>query len=326
MHIFEVLLEEARTVGHDLADMVATLTAYIQETRKPPGEEGNIQRLESDRAAVQIMTIHKSKGLEAAVVFLYGGFGRYRASGRYEYHEAGQRVLYIGDNDEAKEKARVDRSREEQRLYYVALTRAKARLYLPLVPDKLGGKTWDGGYRRLNERLSAVACGLEGSAHGDLFRIVAFQDRPLETRRNDPDQTANDVATWQARDVLKKKAQHLPNFFQLRQNHAGYIISSYSRMKRTESGALDPLERDEFRREPGQKTLATVLADNELPGGTATGTMLHEILENVPFDSLDSKPNLEDWLGRNIVKDVFDVAVARNGITATAGQRCAPER
>ena len=86
LHIFEVLLEDARTVGRDLTDLVATLTAYIQQTRKPPGEDGNIQRLESDRAAVQIMTIHKSKGLEAAVVFLYGGFGRFRASGIHEYH------------------------------------------------------------------------------------------------------------------------------------------------------------------------------------------------------------------------------------------------
>ena len=156
LHIFEVLLEEARTVGRDLADLVATLTAYIQQTRKPPGEDGNIQRLESDRAAVQIMTIHKSKGLEAAVVFLYGGFGRFRAGGIHEYHDDGQRVLYIGDNEHAKEKANEDRSQEEQRLYYVALTRAKARLYLPLVPGKLGGKKWDGGYRRLNERLSAI--------------------------------------------------------------------------------------------------------------------------------------------------------------------------
>ena len=57
-------------------------------------------------------------------------------SGTYEYHDQGQRVLYIGDNDEAKKKAADDRCREEERLYYVALTRAKARLYLPLVPGQ----------------------------------------------------------------------------------------------------------------------------------------------------------------------------------------------
>jgi exodeoxyribonuclease V beta subunit len=320
LHIFEVLLEGARTVGCDLTDLVATLTAYIRETRQPPGDEGNIQRLESDRAAVQIMTIHKSKGLEAAIVFLYGGFSRFRASRIHEYHEDGQRVMFIGDNDAAKEKASEARSHEEQRLYYVALTRAKARLYLPLVPDKLGGKKWDGGYRRLNERLSAVTSDLQGSPKCDLFRIITFQDRPLEIKRNDPGQTAAELATWQARRVLDKSAQDLPNFFQLRQDHAGYVVSSYSQIKHVESSELDPLARDEFRREPGLKTLAAELTADELPGGTATGTMLHEILENIPFGSLDSKPNLEEWLGRNPVKEVFDVAMARNGIAATAGQ------
>jgi exodeoxyribonuclease V beta subunit len=323
LHIFEILLQDARTVGRDLADLVAILTAYIQQTRKPPGEDGNIQRLESDCAAVQIMTIHKSKGLEAAVVFLYGGFGRFWGGGTHEYHENGQRVMYIGDNDEAKKKAREDRSREEQRLYYVALTRAKARLYLPWVPDKLGDKKWDGGYRRLNERLTAIASTLDGTADHELFRVVTFRDRPLEMGRSDPGRTDGDLETWQAKDILRKKPPDLPNFYQLRQNHAGYVVSSYSGMKRVESAELDPLERDEFRREPGQKTVATVLADDELPGGTATGTMLHEVLEKVPFDSLNAQPmpNLDDWLGLKPVQEVFDVAMARNGITATDRQR-----
>ena len=324
LHIFEVLLEEARTVGCDLADLATTLAAYMQGTRNPPGDEGNIQRLESDRTAVQIMTIHKSKGLEAAVVFLYGGFGRYRGGGIHEYHEDGQRLLYIGDDEHAKERASEDRTHEEQRLYYVALTRAKARLYLPLVPDKLGGKRWDGGYRRLNERLTAITGNLEGSGQRDRFRIVPFQDRPLEVSRSDSDRPINNLATWPAKAVLEKfekKTPSSPNFYQLKQDHAGYVVSSYSRMKRIESGELDPLERDEFRREPGQKTLATELADDELPGGTATGTMLHEILEKIPFNSLAAKPSPDDWLGRAAIKEVFDVAMARGGITMTAGQR-----
>ena len=144
------------------------------------------------------MTIHKSKGLEAAVVFLYGGFSRFRASGMHEYHQDGQRVLYIGDNDLAKEKASEERSQEEQRLYYVALTRAKARLYLPLVPDKLGGKRWDGGYRRLNERLWSVAKHLsKNSAIAIDFGLSRFRDGPLKTGRTDPDRTNGDLATWQ---------------------------------------------------------------------------------------------------------------------------------
>ena len=174
------MLEEARAAGCDLADLIATLTAYIQETRQPPGEDGNVQRLESDRAAVQIMTIHKSKGLEAAVVFLYGGYSAFPSDGIYEFHEERQRVLYIGDNKDAKEKAATERDQEEQRLYYVAITRAKARLYLPLVPSQLGGKQWNGGYRRLNERLSDLVNDLEGSANdicskSSLLRIARME-------------------------------------------------------------------------------------------------------------------------------------------------------
>ena len=66
-------------------------------------------------------------------------------------------------------------------------------------------------------------------------------------------------------------------------------------------------------------TLATVLADDELPGGTATGTMLHEILETIPFDSLAAKPSLDDWLEHERIKEVFDVAMARAGITMPCG-------
>ena len=40
-----------------------------------------------------------------------------------------------------------------------------------------------------------------------------------------------------------------------------------------------------------------------------------------PFDSLASTPSLEDWLKLKPVNDVFDAAMARNGITATINQR-----
>ena len=226
-------------------------------------------------------------------------------------------------NRPKSERARIE-SHEEQRLYYVALTRAKARLYLPLVPDKLGGKQWDGGYRRLNERLTAITSNLEGSSQRDRFRIVPFHDRPARSRAaSDGDRPVNDLASWQGKDVLEeKKPPSLPNFYQLKQDHAGYVVSSYSRMKRIESGELDPLERDEFRREPGQKTLATVLADDELPGGTATGTMLHEILENDPVRFAGREAYSGRLAGaRRRSRRSFDMAIARGGITMTAGQR-----
>ena len=57
-----------------IRELCQTLGAYILGTRRPPGDARDTQRLETEAEAVQIMTIHHSKGLEAAVVFLYGGF------------------------------------------------------------------------------------------------------------------------------------------------------------------------------------------------------------------------------------------------------------
>ncbi len=321
LHIFEILLEETRTVGRDLADLVAVLTSYIQQTSKPSGEDGNIQRLESDRAAVQIMTIHKSKGLEAAVVFLYGGYGRYRGGAIHEYHEDDERVLYIGDDDLARARASEERTQEEQRLYYVALTRAKARLYLPLVPEQLSNRKWDGGYRRLNDRLYAITSHCNTDERNPLFKVISFHDRPVEAAEDPLSPAPGDPAAWRPDGSLLKVHDHTRECRKYRQMHAGYVISSYSRMKRAWSGELNPLERDEFRRDPGTAALANLLSEHDLPGGTATGTMLHEVLEKIPFDSLRTSSGFEDWIECKTVKDVFNRALARNGITPTARQR-----
>ena len=67
------------------------------------GENGALRQKENDGDSVQIMTMHASKGLEFKAVFIAAGFGK------------------ITD----------DSLDEEKRLYYVALTRAEHKLYLP---------------------------------------------------------------------------------------------------------------------------------------------------------------------------------------------------
>jgi exodeoxyribonuclease V beta subunit len=316
LHLFEILLEDARATGCDLGDLLATLTAYIQETRKPPVEDGNVQRLESDRAAVQIMTIHKSKGLEAAVVFLYGGFTPFSSDGLRQYHqENGQRVLYIGDNETAKSTAEREQKEELERLYYVAMTRAKARLYLPYVaPEHWDKGKWRGGYRRVNERLAEIVNGFPDSGKDDLFKVVSVQDRSIGTEPDGPAQRGRDFASWKPRAALLEVRDDFGELNRIRKRHAGYEVSSYSRMKQASSGALDPLVRDEFRAEPGLVAPTVIASEDELPGGTAAGLMLHEILENVPFDSPSSAQSGSAWCALKEVARVIDTAMARNGI------------
>ena len=50
------------------------------------------------------------------------------------------------------------------------MTRAKARLYLPIVPSQLGGSAWKGGYRRLNDRLSTIVESLDESGNDQFIQ------------------------------------------------------------------------------------------------------------------------------------------------------------
>ncbi len=310
LHLCEILLEEARKTGCALADLVTTLTAYIQETRKPPGEDSDVQRLESDRDAVQIMTIHKSKGLEAAVVFLYGGFYLKSTSEWHEYHDAdGRRMLYLGDNLDAERAAATEADEERQRVFYVALTRAKARLYLPMIPAAIWPNGWKGGYKRVNDRLNALEAEPSARDFKRLFRVIEFRDAPIGSEPDDQEQSSPDLASWRAPQELLVDRDESATFAGMRQHHAGYEITSYSRMKRQWETELLVGGQEHDR-----ETAVVRPPAGALPGGTSAGTFLHEILELVPLESLAQVRNSEAWIEIPGVARVIDDALAQNGI------------
>ncbi|MGD8369406.1 MAG: UvrD-helicase domain-containing protein, partial [Desulfobacterales bacterium] len=95
-------------------------------------------RLESDALAVQVVTVHRSKGLEFPVVFVPFGWesSAARRSPELLFHdpEAGYRLtldLGGGDRKRSERLARTEALAEDLRLLYVAVTRAKERCYLP---------------------------------------------------------------------------------------------------------------------------------------------------------------------------------------------------
>ncbi|CAL8474518.1 exodeoxyribonuclease V subunit beta [Caballeronia sp. S22] len=112
-----------------------------QREQQGGGEEAQL-RLESDRNLVQIVTVHKSKGLEYAVVFcpfLNDGASRERSKSGLpdarEYHDdAGEAVLHYGiegdEDDHVSAAIAREQAAERARLVYVALTRAVFRCYV----------------------------------------------------------------------------------------------------------------------------------------------------------------------------------------------------
>ncbi|MFA5627279.1 MAG: exodeoxyribonuclease V subunit beta [Thiohalomonadaceae bacterium] len=102
--------------------------------------DGNVDeqqlRMESDEDLVQIVTIHKSKGLEYDVVFLPFIWAS-KESGKephiLKYHDEDNRQLCanldLQNRDLGLSLARKERLAEDLRLLYVAMTRAKYRCY-----------------------------------------------------------------------------------------------------------------------------------------------------------------------------------------------------
>ena len=161
-HIFEILTRDASRRGVSLAEIIDLLDAYIAERATPSGDDPNIQRIEDDRDAVQIMTIHKSKGLEADVVALYGGFFANNMPDpvtRFSPAETnGALRSASAAQDLAEEEIKEERAEDDQRLLYVALTRARAKLILPCVPSGTLNRNRDltGFYEPLNDRLRTL--------------------------------------------------------------------------------------------------------------------------------------------------------------------------
>ena len=309
-HLFEILLEEARATGCGLTELVATLDGYIRGTRKPPAQDGDVQRLESDRDAVQVMSIHKSKGLEAAVVFLYGGFTAPPGDGLYEYH----------DRDPPRARRRpVQRRKGSGRARAqggnaAALLRRPHAGQSPALPPvrgtgELGVADGTAVTRRVNDRLAALLGRPEAAG---LFVTRRFRDEPI---RRGPSGSGEEGRTS---GVLAAPAQATSMSPIVRANSpasesatAAYEVTSYSRMKQTGDSVEAPIDPDEFYRELVPAIDPATLPEGELPGGRATGTLLHEILEKVPFDETAAAPDLDAWRKLDSVARVVDEALTK---------------
>lgn len=116
----------------------ALLRWFEQEAhaREEVGEELREMRLESDADAVQILTAHRSKGLQYEVTFCPFLWDRRAPKGlELEPTAAGHRVAFdVRADDPAAAAIARERLEEDVRLAYVALTRAKRRCYVHLGP------------------------------------------------------------------------------------------------------------------------------------------------------------------------------------------------
>jgi exodeoxyribonuclease V beta subunit len=319
LHVLELLREHAHRSHATLRDLVHALSGLIDGTRLPLDLEGNVQRLESERRAVQIMTIHKSKGLQAPIVFVVGGFSQPRGDEVRIYHEGGKRLAWVGaaSDPEVEAHSKAEEREEEQRLMYVALTRAEGRLYLPCavrdaVPGQAGGdepRALRGPYDIVNRRIAELLRADQPSLSVQDVVPVGEATGVIESGRRGHG--------WHPAAALLNEENDSVSYAELRQRHAGAFVTSYTRMKG---------ERAAARRTQGEGIAEAIdeAPGIELRGARSSGVFLHELLERMPIASFAESAGLEPWRLRAEVSLLFDEAMATHRIDR--GQRAHAEQ
>ena len=116
-----------------LDELIRHLEGLTSNSEDADEDDGNLVSKGSDLDAVQLMTIHASKGLQFPVVIsLAGNKGKYaQAPGPFVYTDAEKRRIF-GLDDESKKTRQAEELEEWRRLLYVDYTRAEALLIAPL--------------------------------------------------------------------------------------------------------------------------------------------------------------------------------------------------
>ncbi|MBR5997675.1 MAG: hypothetical protein IK027_01030, partial [Deltaproteobacteria bacterium] len=151
LHCWEILHQAERKHHLEASGLASWFARQIEQI---PEEEEDQLRLETDDLAVQIFTIHKSKGLQFPVVFVPDlGNSDKNESFPFFHDKEENPVLWLGGKEDGEYRAWIEREKaaENMRLLYVALTRAR---YLCIA-------AWDGKSGPLKTLLSENASGEE---------------------------------------------------------------------------------------------------------------------------------------------------------------------
>ncbi|HEV7554998.1 MAG TPA: 3'-5' exonuclease, partial [Kofleriaceae bacterium] len=283
----------------DLSELVVQLRRWIADESRV--DDGDVQRAETDADAIRVLTIHKAKGLEAPYVFIYGGASSPPTVNVHTLREATGRALVVGTPEDAIQR-RLDSEAdaENQRLAYVALTRAQVRLYLPIYGD--GVIAEKAAYGPIQRCLAPL---VDGRNHNGLFQRIDVPIGGLDDRA--PHAAA--LAGFEA-----PPPPEIAPLVELPADRRGLAMLSYTRLAHdlevTVAPATDEIEAAEFDVDDSAGTVGP----DDLPPGADSGLFLHDVLEIADLEVARQAPDAAAWHADRDVADQLATAARDRGV------------
>jgi len=304
------------------------------EARNAVGEAAQL-RLETDAAAVKVVTVHKSKGLEYGIVFcpfLWEGqptrINRQRGVRFHDESDGNHLKIDLGSDDIALHRGQASRESlaEDLRLVYVALTRAKHRC--------------------------SVVCGPIASVGSSALAYLLFRNDALPTDWEALQKFAKSIETLEDSDFADRLQRHVRDgiavrplleyegeaYQQAHDNSAAlasqqchrslstaWRTSSFSGLTRNAEADHDhDAGVDITLGSLGDEDMGEVITMETVPAGAHPGQMLHDIFERMDFATAlqEERPSedLATVVGESLEKFGFDASRWEPTITRALGE------
>ncbi len=292
------IIQDIETYAHTSARSIQEISDYLENLRRQPSspqDNYNIQQIDIENPGIQILTIHASKGLQFRIVFIAGGFTQRDVSDFWTYHLNKKRIFDLVCDPDRKGLYEMEVQNEFERLFYVAFTRARDRLYVPLFNPTPRAQSTSG---ILGGLVPRVLKRLESDLHVRWVTTIEKTFSPVPGSHT-PEEGST-IPTAVPDPLLPDPGLHFLNhktnilsFTLLKSWHATTMAHDPSPIQFGDQSRIqegDDVEFSLFSSSPEPTN------NNILPHGKETGLMLHEIFEHIEFSSIERSRSFEDLL------------------------------